>query len=35
MDCGSLATPSGYIEDNERQKIDAQWHLEMQERNEK
>ena len=35
MDCGSLATPSGYVEDDERQKIDAKWHLEVQERNEK
>jgi SAM-dependent methyltransferase len=35
MDCGSFTTPSGYIEDDERLKIDAQWHLDVAERNRK
>lgn len=33
MDCSSLATPSGYSEDDERLKLDARWHLDVQERN--
>jgi SAM-dependent methyltransferase len=33
MDCSSFATPSGYIEDEDRLKIDAKWHLSVMERN--
>jgi SAM-dependent methyltransferase len=33
MDCGSFNTISGYVEDEERLKIDAKWHIEVADRN--